>query len=230
MNTLSTPNAPDAPNAPSAPRIDATTGPADSTDSVIAPTTLLRQLQDAGAQSDAPPRARAEGWRGFTFAVEDLNLVVPWADGLQIAPGREAQPLPLCREWVRGMLSVGGEIYTVIDFPRFIGRRPAAWGAGGSLLLLPGDDFNSALLVDSRIGMRTFSDDLPGAEINEIAEVAEVAEPAEDGVFGPALRPFLRKALKEGDRLWGVLEVAALMRDARFIHIGRDGIPPAIPQ
>ena len=149
---------------------------------------------------------RAAGWRGLAFTIADLDLVAPLADGLQSAPGREAQPLPLCREWVRGMLVIGGEIYTVIDFARFIDRRPVASAEGASLLLMPGDGFNSALLLDSRISLRTFSDDLPAAETDN---------------FDPALAPFLSAVLREGEQPWGVLDIAALKGAESFVRIGR---------
>ncbi len=185
--------------------------------------TLLQQLEDAGsggkADADAPgpgPGRPATGlWRGLAFTIEDLNLVTPDAGGLRVAPGREAQllPLPWCREWVRGMLPVGGEIYTVIDFARFIGRRPLAASRdaspnayrNASLLLMPGDSFNSALLLDSRISSRTFSHDWPQTEVAD---------------FDPALAPFLSAVLMDGGQPWGVLDTTALMGSESFIRIG----------
>ena len=182
------------------------------TDPTPNPRALLQQLEDAGPGEKAGPLAhgRAVGWRGFAFTIEDLDLVVPLADGLEMrlkgVPGREAQPLPLCRAWVRGIIAVGGEIYTVIDFAQFIGRRPVASAESAGLLLMPGDGFNCALLLDSRISLRTFSNNLPVTAV---------------GDFDPALAPFLRAVLLEGEQPWGVLNIEALKGAESFVNIGR---------
>lgn len=171
------------------------------------PLALLRQLEGAGPDRKADQSGRAPAtWRGFAFTIEDLNLAVPLAEGLQTAPGREVWPLPLCREWVRGMIAVDGEVYTVIDFARFIGRRPVPSAVDAGLLLMPGDGFNSALLLDSRIGLRSFRNDSPAVTPTD---------------FDPALAPFLSTALMDGGQSWGVLDVAALRSVERFVRIGR---------
>ncbi len=170
--------------------------------------TLLQQLEEAGLGQ--PPAAAGNAgdiWRGFAFAIQSLNLVVPQAEGLQVAPaGVAAQPLPLSREWVRGITSIGGEVYTVIDFAHFIGRWPVASSATANLLLMSGERFNSALLLDSRISLRSFRHDLPAAESADV---------------DPVLAPFLRESLRDGEQIWGVLDSAVLMSAEHFIHIGR---------
>ncbi len=175
--------------------------------------TWLQQLQDAslGESGSALRRADDDRWRGFAFTIENLNLVVPEAAGLRIAPGKNAQPLPLCREWVTGMIPVGGEIYTVIDFARFIGRRPPPSSHVANFLLIPGEAFNSALLVDSRISLRSFAHNLPEAGDADF----------DDAHFGATLTPFVRASFAEGGQLWGVLDVRALMGSEIFTHIGR---------
>lgn len=178
--------------------------------------TLLQQLEDAGrgeqtGMPDAPDskarRARGDAgvWRGFAFTIEDLALVVPCANGLQVAPGGEVQPLPLSREWVRGVISVSGEIYTVIDFARFIGRRAVAASRDASLLLMAGEQFNSALLLNSHLSLRAFDNDLPPAS-------------AADAV----LAPFLSASLLDDNQTWGVLDIMALTNSESFVGIGRD--------
>ncbi len=180
------------------------------------PPALLRRLEDAslGEEASALGRARAvraDDWRGFAFAVEDFNLVAPFADGMEIATCGEAQPLPLSREWVVGILPLRGAIYTVIDFARFIGcGAVAAAGAHASpranLLLVSNERIQSALLLDNPIRLRTFRHDLPGAEA---------------AGFPPALAPFLARVVDDG-RPWGVLDVAALTSSERFVTIGVD--------
>ena len=177
--------------------------------------TLLQQLEESGrgqatpaAENLAKPGQQGDRWHGFAFAIQSLNLVLPQAQGVQTAPGVAAQPLPRSCEWVKGIISIDGAIdgaiYTVIDFAHFIGRRPVASDTRANLLLMSGKRFNSALLLDSRISLRSFRHDLPAAESTNT---------------DPALAPFLRKSLRDGEQIWGVLDSAALMNTDRFIHI-----------
>ena len=176
------------------------------------PLALLRQLEGAsiGENASALGREHSGVWHGFAFNIEELNLVVPFADGLEVVPVGEAQPLPLSREWVRGVINIRGEIYTVIDFAHFIGRRqaasgPADSGRGASLFLLSNDGVKSALLLDSRVSLRAFSHDLPKLEFSG---------------FSPVLMSFLSVLLMDGDQPWGVIDVDALTSSESFVNIG----------
>ena len=180
------------------------------------PLALLQQLESAGLgeKASAPgagggagaSEARAGIGRGFAFTIEELNLVVPFAAGLRIARSRDAQPLPLSREWVAGIIHIRGEIYTLIDFARFIGRRAATAGKDAGLLLLTDNRIKSALLLDSPVSLRAFNRDPPAGDV---------------AGFDAALSPFLSAVWLDDGEPWGVLDVAALTRSARFVNIGR---------
>ena len=180
------------------------------------PLALLQQLESAGLgeKASAPSagagagasEARAGIGRGFAFTIEELNLVVPFAAGLRIARSRDAQPLPLSREWVAGIIHIRGEIYTLIDFARFIGRRAATAGKDAGLLLLADNRIKSALLLDSPVSLRAFNRDPPAGDV---------------AGFDAALSPFLSAVWLDDGQPWGVLDVAALTRSARFVNIGR---------
>lgn len=167
-----------------------------------APPALLRQLESAGA----PAQPGADRPRGFAFGVEELHLVAPFAPGLRTARWREPQPLPLCHDWVAGMLHIRGEIYTLIDFARFIGRRATPATPGSGLLLISTPRINSALLLARPVSLRAFDPDPP------IGEHAG---------FDAALKPFLSAVWRDDGRDWGVLDVAALTASPRFVTIGR---------
>ena len=176
------------------------------------PLAALRQLEDAslGEEGSAFVWNRAAVWHGFAFSVEELELVVPLAVGVGIAPGRSllpspVLPLPLSREWVVGMVNIRGEVHTVIDFARFIGR-PAAASTGANLLLLSNDVCKSALLLDNRISLRAFDRDLPEADRATAA---------------PSLAPILSALLLEGDQPWGVIDVESLLSAENFVDIAR---------
>ena len=172
------------------------------------PLALLQQLEEAslGERAIAFEREFVQSWRGFTFNIEDLNLVVPFAGGFEILPCGEIQPLPLSRKWVKGMTNIRGEIYTVIDFAQFIGYGPMVSTRGGNLFLLPDDNLKSALLLDSRISLKTFSQDLSNAEASG---------------FNQALLPFISAVLTDESQSWVVINVEVLMKAQSFVNIGR---------
>lgn len=168
----------------------------------------LRQLQQAAGDAKHRQFAtqNADTWRGFAFHIEELNLVFPQRDGLQIAQGGAHQALPLCRDWVRGTMAAGDALYCVIDFAHFIGRRPAA-RQNANLLLIRGEAFNSALLLDGRISLRVFAGDAA-------AESAPAAN--------ANLTPYVRARQNEGGQIWEVLDADKLLNSSAFIRLGRD--------
>ena len=171
------------------------------------PVELLQQLEQASygeialdAEADA-----VETWRGFAFAIEDLHFCLPFSSGYEIVPETGVQPLPMSRDWVRGMTNVRGEVYTVVDFARFIDRAPATLNRGASLLLLPDRGLRSALLLENRINLKTFAQDLPRVENHRL---------------GATVSPYLSAVVLEDETQWGVLDVAALSGADDFVNIG----------
>ncbi len=176
------------------------------------PLAVLQRLEDAslGEEGSAFVWNRAAVWHGFAFSIEELNLVVPLAVGAGIVPERSLLPspllpLPLSREWVVGMVNIRGEVHTVVDFARFIGRS-AATVESVNLLLLSNDVCKSALLLDGRISLRAFDCNLPEAD------------PA---TAAPSLAPLLSALLWEGEQPWGVIDVEALLGAENFVDVAR---------
>jgi twitching motility protein PilI len=64
-------------------------------------------------------------------------------------------PLPLMRPWFKGLTNIRGNLYSVVDFPAFLQRRPVPQGDQARLLLF-GDRFrlSASLLVDRSLGLR----------------------------------------------------------------------------
>jgi twitching motility protein PilI len=87
--------------------------------------------------------------------VDDEAWLVDLREAGEVIPVPPVTPLPLTRPWFRGLANIRGNLYSVIDFPALLQKRPVAAGDQARLLLL-GDRFRlgSALLVDRSLGLR----------------------------------------------------------------------------
>ncbi len=180
--------------------------PVNSPDST--PLALFRQLEndslgDQLVDQDVRP---GEFWRGFVFKVDELDLVLPLFRGFEIVPCQELSPLPMVKSWVKGMTNIRGEIYTVVDFSEFIGKKPVRATKNCNLFLLPDVRMKSALLIESRVGLQSFS--------------SELRVCATDSLH-PGLTPYLGTVLVDEGLNRGVIDIRALCDADRFVHIGR---------
>jgi twitching motility protein PilI len=83
------------------------------------------------------------------------NWLVDLADAGEVIPVPAISPVPLTRPWLRGVTSIRGMLYCVIDFSAFLGGTAAAVSEQARLLLI-GERFRlgSALLIDRSLGLR----------------------------------------------------------------------------
>ena len=127
--------------------------------------------------------------------------LVSLADAGEVIPAPAITPVPLTRNWFRGVANIRGKLYGVVDFPAFLGGEPVAPGEQVRLLLL-GEKFRlgSALLVDRLLGLR-------GAEDFEARAVSGGA-PWLKGEYGD----------KDG-RQWKELDVPKLVQDPTFLEV-----------
>lgn len=80
--------------------------------------------------------------------------LVDLADADEVVPVPEVSAVPLTRPWFKGVTSIRGNLYSVVDFPAFLGGTAVAVGEQARLLLI-GARFRmgSALLVDRSLGL-----------------------------------------------------------------------------
>jgi twitching motility protein PilI len=109
--------------------------------------------------------------------------------------------VPLTHHWFRGLASVRGNLYGVVDFAAFHGDIPIA-PAGHSRLLLIGarHNLNCALLVTRALGLRSIEDFEP-LDAPADAEQPWIGEQVKDARGAP----------------WTRLKVADLLNHARFL-------------
>src|SRR6266446_5609121 len=120
---------------------------------------MAEKLSLRDYQRDLAERLRAaEGSYNVSMLalqVGEEGWLVDLADAGEVIPVPQITPVPLTRAWFKGVTNIRGNLYSVVDFPAFLGGRAVAV-AEQSRLLLIGERFRmgSALLVDRSLGLR----------------------------------------------------------------------------
>ena len=154
---------------------------------------LVNRLKEAGA-------GRMASKLGMQIGAE--TWLVDLGDAGEVIPVPSVTPVPLTQPWFRGVANVRGNLYSVIDFPAFIGVGAVTLGEQSRLLLL-GERFRTAaaLLIDRSLGLRNPDQLTPRTTNGEV----------------PA---WLRGEFEDGDgKSWKELDVPQLVRHADFLSV-----------
>jgi len=119
-----------------------------------------------------------------------------------VAPGA-ISAVPLAQDWYLGLLNIRGNLTGVIDLARYLGEPACALGPHCRVVTFaPALGFNCALLAGSVLGLHDTA--------------AMRAEPDAPGAPAWAARRFI-DADAQG---WTRIELAALVREPRFLQVG----------
>ena len=167
---------------------------------------MAEKLSLRDYQRDLAERLRAaEGSRAssrLALQVGEEGWLVDLADASEVIPVPAITPVPLSRPWFRGVANIRGNLYSVVDFPAFLGGPGAALTEQSRLLLI-GERFRmgSALLVDRSLGLRN------PAQLKPL-----------DSKGGPA--PWVKgEYADEEGRRWKELDVAQLVQHPDFLTV-----------
>jgi twitching motility protein PilI len=91
----------------------------------------------------------------LALQVGEQGWLVDLGDASEVIPVPPITPVPLTKPWFKGVTNIRGNLFSVVDFPAFLGATPVNVAAESRLLLI-GDRFRmgSALLVDRSLGLR----------------------------------------------------------------------------
>jgi twitching motility protein PilI len=156
---------------------------------------LAARLQDAGVGRASSKLGLQVGGERWLVDLTDAGEVIP-------VPG--ITPVPLTRPWFRGVASIRGNLFSVVDIGAFLGGGAAAPGEQARLLLL-NERFRmgSALLVERSLGLRN---------PDELQERAAAAPPR---------APWIRSEYDDAQGAhWRELDVAQLVQDPEFLSVG----------
>src|SRR5690606_17303529 len=80
--------------------------------------------------------------------------LVDLADAGEVMPVPAVTPVPLTRPWYAGVANIRGNLYSVVDFPAFLGAAAKTAGEQARLVLV-GNRYrvNCGLLIDRVLGL-----------------------------------------------------------------------------
>ena len=116
----------------------------------------------------------------------------------------EIVPVPLTRPWYLGVANIRGNLYSVVDFSRFLARETPPSGGQARLVLFGPrvGEMNAGLVVHRVLGLRN------------IAELAPAAPPQD----APA---WYAQRWMDGDgHAWQEIDLALLAREPAFLQVG----------
>ena len=138
--------------------------------------------------------------------VDDEAWLVDLREAGEVIPVPPITPLPLTRPWFKGLTNIRGNLYSVVDFPAFLGVGAVAVSEHSRLLLI-GDRFRtaSALLIDRSLGLRN-------------PEQLKPRTAASDA--GGETPSYLRGEFDDGEgRAWKELDLPQLVRHTEFLSV-----------
>ena len=130
------------------------------------------------------------------------NWLVDLGDAGEVIPVPAISPVPLTRPWLKGVTSIRGVLYSVVDFSAFLGGAAATLSEQARLLLI-GERFHlgSALLIDRSLGLRN----------------PEQLQPRK---LAAQAAPWLKAEYDDGDgRQWKELDMVQLAQHPDFLGV-----------
>ena len=169
-----------------------------------AATATATALAPAPATGDAASSAARLG-----VMIGERRWLVDLADAGEIVPVPGIVPVPLTRDWFRGVVNLRGALHTVVDLARFSGGTSTAVDKDARLLALaPRLQFNATVLVSRMLGLRST------ASMTRDERAPAAGEAGTPTWVGPTW-------LDETGTAWQELSLARLVHDERFQLVGR---------
>jgi twitching motility protein PilI len=139
----------------------------------------------------------------LALQVGDEGWLVDLADASEVIPVPPLTSVPLAKPWFKGMANIRGNLFSVVDFPAFIGGGAVSI-AEQSRLLLVGERFRmgAALLVDRSLGLRN---------------PAQLKVRAKRGAS-----PWVKGEYEDQDgKAWKELDISQLVQHADFLAVAQ---------
>ena len=113
-------------------------------------------------------------------------------------------PVPLTQRWFLGLANIRGNLFSVIDFPAFLGRESVVQGALARLILLSGrsGEQNAGIVVQRVLGLRNLAQ----------------LEPVENE--SPTVAWHVQRWADADGGTWQEIDLVALARDPAFLRFG----------
>jgi len=175
------------------------------------PFALLREMERrawrvAGEHGDAPS---TRDWVGIGFRLGDERFLAPREEVREIvASPTGLARVPGAKAWIAGLISIRGQLLTVVDLNAYLGGGALRLGRDSRILVINHRELGAGLLVDEVLGFRRFP------------EAARVDAPGETTL---RCRRYLSGAFVQADTTWPVFSLAALSESPSFLRAAEDG-------
>ncbi|XLZ69626.1 chemotaxis protein CheW [Massilia sp. SR12] len=121
----------------------------------------------------------------------------------EIVPYQAVTAVPLAQDWYRGLANIRGNLVGVVDLARYMGETGSVPAADSRLVTFAGHlGFNCAILAGRVLGLRNPD------------EMEQQAPDSRLPLWG------IQQFLDRDAQVWTRLDLAELVREARFLQIG----------
>ena len=164
----------------------------------------LRSFQQELATRLASKTAAQVESSRLGLASKGGRWLVRLADAEEVIAVPPIVPVPLTQKWFLGLANIRGNLFSVVDFPAFLGGAPVPKGSLARLLLLSarGGELSAGIVVERVLGLRNLAQ----------------FKPAEDAA-NPALW-YVQRWLDEEGSSWQEIDLGELARDPGFLQVG----------
>ena len=169
-------------------------------------------LHDLPARLDdrAQPRGEADvAETRLGLLIGERRWLVSLSEAGEIVPMPTIAPVPLTRDWFRGLVNLRGALFTVIDLARFAGDAATPIDKDARLLAVGARlQFNTAILVSKMLGLRSTG----GMRLRASPESS-----------GQSTQPPWQGAtwIDDAGAQWHELSLARLVQHESFLQVGR---------
>ena len=133
------------------------------------------------------------------------RFLIRLGDAAEVVAVPPIASVPLTQPWFLGLANIRGNLYSVVDFARYLGRESESGSPGHARLVLFGPrtgDMNAGLVVTRVLGLRN------------VAELAPAAPPQD----APA---WYAQRWMDGDgNAWQEIDLSILAKDPAFLTVG----------
>jgi twitching motility protein PilI len=164
----------------------------------------LRQFQQELATRLASKTAAQVESSRLGLACGGEQWLLRLADAGEVIAVPPIAAVPLTRDWFLGIANIRGNLYSVVDFTRFLGRQPTPAASHNRLVLFGPrtGELRAGLVVSRVLGLRNRA---------EFAAAAPAAE-------APAW--YGQRWMDAEGNAWQELDLARLARDPGFLQVG----------
>ncbi|MDR2871581.1 MAG: chemotaxis protein CheW [Xanthomonadaceae bacterium] len=142
-------------------------------------------------------------WRGIGYRIGEHRLVSTFAEVVEITVLPLVTHVPGARPWLVGIGNLRGNLFSVVDMKLFFEGVRTPMYEGQRVLIVRQQGGDVALVIDELYGQRSFTED---QEIDPAPLKQE------------RYAPFINRAFRSEDSVWGVFSLSQLGNTPQFRH------------